>query len=87
MKSCFWVLAHIANSQHRDFLPSCSCALAASAQFYPKKYPDNYWVLLFCVVCYGLASLAQNVIFGHVGGDLFFQSRMKASLLLLLSCS
>lgn len=34
----------------------CSCGLALLAQFYPKKYPANFWLLLGCVVAYVVLS-------------------------------
>lgn len=37
-------------------LPPCSCAVACLAQFYPKKYPDNFWVLAGCVATYVVLS-------------------------------
>ncbi|PSC77014.1 putative signal peptidase complex subunit 2 [Micractinium conductrix] len=39
-----------------------ACALACVAQFYPKKYPDNFWVLLGCVAAYVVLSTAMTVV-------------------------
>lgn len=33
-----------------------SCGLALLAQFYPKKYPANFWLLLGCVAAYVVLS-------------------------------
>lgn len=37
-----------------------SCGLACLAQFYPKKYPDNFWVLVGCVSGYVVLSLLMS---------------------------
>ena len=53
------------------------CSLAAMAQFYPKKYPDNFWVLVFCVGLYVAASLAHSALFSGIEGDVFFIAKQK----------
>lgn len=57
----------------------CSCALAGLAQLYPKKYPENFWLLLVCVALYVAATLALNIALGGTEGDLIFVSKNKAS--------
>lgn len=34
----------------------CSCAVACLAQFWPKKYPANFWLLASCVAAYVVLS-------------------------------
>jgi signal peptidase complex subunit 2 len=45
-----------------------TCATALVAQFYPMPFPDNYWLLLACVVAYFLLNtLLQAFVFLHEG--------------------
>ena len=53
------------------------CSLAAIAQFYPKKYPENFWVLVVCVGLYIVASLAHSALFSGIEGDVFFIAKQK----------
>mgnify|MGYP001810383177 CR=1 FL=1 len=39
------------------------------AQFYPKKYPDNFWVLLGCVAAYVVLSTAMTGALGVLWGQ------------------
>lgn len=43
-------------------LPSCSCGVACLAQFYPKKYPANFWLLVGCVAAYMVLSTLMTVV-------------------------
>ncbi|KAL4426693.1 hypothetical protein ABPG77_004749 [Micractinium sp. CCAP 211/92] len=38
------------------------CGLALLAQFYPKKYPANFWLLLGCVAAYVVLSTLMTVV-------------------------
>ena len=38
-----------------------TCATALLAQFYPKPFPENYWLLVACVVVYFLLNTALQV--------------------------
>lgn len=60
----------------------CRCGLALLAQFYPKKYPENYWVLLVCVGLYIAATLFLNSIFSGMEGDVFYIAKAKVRSLL-----
>ncbi len=51
--------------------------MAALAQFYPKKYPDNFWVLLVCVGLYIAATLALNILFSGIDGEVFYTAKDK----------
>lgn len=58
---------------------SCRCALAAIAQFYPVKYPDNFWILVTCVGLYIATSLVSTLVLGSIEGDIFFTAREKVN--------
>lgn len=70
-------LANSLPSGFRSACTNCRCALAAVAQFYPKKYPDNFWVLLVCVGLYMAATLALNIMFSGTEGDVFYIAKDK----------
>ena len=38
-----------------------TCATALLAQFYPKPFPENYWLLVACVVVYFLLNTVLQV--------------------------
>jgi hypothetical protein len=57
--------------------PFCRCGLAALAQFYPRKYPENYWILLICVGLYIASTLALNIMFSGMEGDVFYIAKDK----------
>ena len=46
---------------HGTGLGLLTCATALLAQFYPKPFPDNYWLLVACVVVYFLLNTALQV--------------------------
>ena len=54
--------------------------LAAIAQFWPKKFPDNWTVLAVCVAAYGIGSVALNIFTTHKEGDAFLFLRPQASM-------
>ncbi|KAI7841303.1 hypothetical protein COHA_004922 [Chlorella ohadii] len=39
-----------------------ACAVACLAQFYPKKYPANFWLLACCVASYVVLSTLMTVV-------------------------
>ena len=48
------------------------CSWALLAQFYPKKYPANVPVLVFCLVAYGACTIVLNLYLTYKAGDSFF---------------
>lgn len=58
-------------------LGAATCFFALLAQFYPKKFPDNWWLLLGCVIAYGILSTALNLFINHVEGDAFLITQPK----------
>ncbi len=57
--------------------PCCRIAIALLAQFYPKKYPDNWLLLLVCLVLYGLGSTALSIFTMLVEDDCFLITRPR----------
>jgi len=53
------------------------CLLALLAQFYPKKWPAQWWVMLVCVLAYGACTLALNAFVSRVEGDAFLFTRPR----------
>ena len=53
------------------------CLLALAAQFYPKKWPGQWWVMLVCVLAYGACTLALNLFITRVEGDVFLFTRPR----------
>ncbi len=47
------------------------------AQFYPKKFPDNWYLLLGCVVAYAFLSTVLNIFINNVEGDAFLITKAK----------
>ena len=51
---------------------ACRCSIAGIAQFYPRKHPDNWWLLLCCIVGYAIGTAALNLFLLRFEGDVFF---------------
>ena len=63
----------------------CRCLFALVAQFYPRKFPDNYWLLVICVAAYALCTAALNMFITYVEGDaILFTLPHKVLLILAL---
>ncbi|KAK9844125.1 hypothetical protein WJX81_005216 [Elliptochloris bilobata] len=58
-------------------LGTVTCLLALVAQFYPKKWLAQWWVLLACVLAYGACTLALNVFITRVEGEVFLFTRPR----------
>ncbi|EIE22437.1 hypothetical protein COCSUDRAFT_42744 [Coccomyxa subellipsoidea C-169] len=58
-------------------LGSITIAIALLAQFYPKKYPDNWLILLLCLVFYGVGSAALSVFTSLAEEDSFLITKPK----------
>ncbi|KAK9914749.1 hypothetical protein WJX75_000076 [Coccomyxa subellipsoidea] len=58
-------------------LGSITIAIALLAQFYPKKYPDNWCILLLCLVFYGLGTAALSVFTTLVEEDSFLITKPR----------
>ncbi len=56
---------------------ACRIAIALLAQFYPKKYPDNWLILLLCLVFYGVGSAALSVFTSLAEEDSFLITKPK----------
>ncbi|KAK9828910.1 hypothetical protein WJX72_002748 [[Myrmecia] bisecta] len=54
-----------------------TCAIALLAQFYPKKYPANWGLLLGCVVAYVICTAALNLFTTLYEGDAFLITKPK----------
>lgn len=67
--TCVWCLSLVT--------AGCRCSLAATAQFWPQRYPDNSWVLMTCVVLYIAATIAMNIALSGVEGGVIFMSKQK----------
>lgn len=57
-------------------LSTCACALVA--QFYPKPFPENYWVLVVCVTAYFLLNTALQAFLHFRERDIILTTRPKA---------
>ncbi|KAL3138044.1 hypothetical protein ABBQ38_005277 [Trebouxia sp. C0009 RCD-2024] len=57
-----------------------TCSIAAVAQFYPRKHPDNWWLLLCCVVAYATCTAALNLFLLRFEGEVFFFSQSRKDL-------
>ncbi len=56
----------------------CRCAFAALAQFYPQKYPNNWIILVICVLGYLAGTAVLNFYVAGREGDAFmFTKRRK----------
>ena len=55
----------------------CRIAIALLAQFYPKKYPENWQLLLVCLVLYGMGSAALSAFTALVEDDCFLITRPR----------
>lgn len=53
------------------------CSIAGIAQFYPRKHPDNWWLLLCCVVAYAICTAALNLFLLRFEGEVFFFTQAK----------
>ena len=53
------------------------CLLALVAQFYPKKWPGQWWVMLVCVLAYGACTVALNLFITRVEGEVFLFTRPR----------
>ncbi|KAK9815112.1 hypothetical protein WJX73_007939 [Symbiochloris irregularis] len=47
------------------------CSLAATAQFWPQKYPQNWLVLVVCVVLYAVGTAGLSLFTSTAEGDAF----------------
>ena len=47
------------------------------AQFYPKKWPGQWWVMLVCVLAYGACTVALNLFITRVEGEVFLFTRPR----------
>ena len=56
---------------------SCRIAVALIAQFYPKKHPDNWAVLLMCLVLYCIGSMFLSLFCALYEEDACFITRPK----------
>lgn len=54
-----------------------TCCIALIAQFYPRKHPDNWWLLMCCVVAYAACTAALNLFLLRFEGETFFFTRPK----------
>jgi len=61
-------------------LSTCACALVA--QFYPKPFPENYWVLVVCVTAYFLLNTVLQAFLHFRERDIILTTWPKA-----VSCS
>lgn len=52
-----------------------TCCWALLAQFYPKKYPHNWHVLVLCLVCYIACTAVLNALIWFVERDSFLFTR------------
>lgn len=58
------------------YLPQlCRCCWALLAQFYPKKYPHNWHMLVLCLVCYIACTAVLNALIWFVERDSFLFTR------------
>ena len=55
----------------------CRIVIALLAQFYPKKYPDNWLLLLICLVLYGIGTAILSVFTTLVEDDSFLITRPR----------
>ena len=51
--------------------PPRRCLLAAVAQFWPQKFPANWWVLFVCVSLYAIASVCLSLFTSRAEGEVF----------------
>ena len=51
--------------------------IALLAQFYPKKYPDNWLLLLICLVLYSIGTAVLSVFTTLVEDDSFLITRPR----------
>ena len=56
---------------------SCRIVVALLAQFYPKKYPDNWLLLLICLVLYSIGTAFLSVFTTLVEDDSFLITRPR----------
>lgn len=50
---------------------ACRCSIALIAQFYPRKHPDNWWLLLCCIIAYAICTAALNLFLLRFEGEVF----------------
>jgi hypothetical protein len=55
----------------------CRIAVALLAQFYPKKYPENWAILLISLVFYSLGSAALSIFSTAVEGETFLITKPR----------
>ncbi len=58
-------------------LLACRIAIALLAQFYPKKYPDNWVILLVCLIFYSLGTAALSLFTSLIEEDSFLITKPK----------
>lgn len=51
--------------------------IALIAQFYPKKYPDNWLLLLVCLVLYGIGTIALSLFTSLVEDECFLITKPR----------
>jgi len=75
------IVEDITHSNQKIIAGFLACALAAVSHFAPIPFPQNWYLLLFCVACY----LALTFLLSRWDikrGDVFFQSRPSEARLL-----
>lgn len=56
-----------------------ACAVACLAQFYPLKYPANFWLLVCCVSVYAALSTAMTYVITFLEKDCFLFTKPNSS--------
>lgn len=64
-------------SNVKIILGGITIAIALLAQFYPKKYPDNWMILLVCLIFYSLGTAALSLFTSLVEEDSFLITKPK----------
>lgn len=75
--TCMVVQHHVSSMQSERCSCSCRIAVALLAQFYPKKHPDNWAVLLVCLVLYCIGSTFLSLFSALYEEDACFITRPK----------
>ncbi|CAL8468592.1 g8132 [Coccomyxa elongata] len=64
-------------SNVKIILGGITIAIALLAQFYPKKYPDNWVILLVCLIFYSLGTAALSLFTSLIEEDSFLITKPK----------
>ncbi|BDA43434.1 probable signal peptidase complex subunit 2 [Coccomyxa sp. Obi] len=64
-------------SNVKIILGGITIAIALLAQFYPKKYPDNWVILLVCLILYSLGTAALSLFTSLIEEDSFLITKPK----------